>query len=117
MTLTVAISRNYWVSGDTDIRTGQGDLIRILEESLNSNAQGNVFTVSLSTENIVTITSLDALDFTILWKDALTTVDPGIWGFDPDVIDQDPHVAPWQSKGVWIPGEPGELLIAGDCGR
>lgn len=104
VTLPVRAGIDYYLSGTDDPRENQLDLCRILENCLNSNSNNATerYTVTLSAANIITITAVTANTFTIWWDDALTTVDPTIFGFDVAVVGG-PIVATRATKGAWIP--------------
>jgi len=96
VTLTVAADTDYWMSGN-----GSGDLAQALEDALNTNTDGTVFTVTLSSRNVVTVTGDSA--FQILWSHANTTVDPALFGFVGDTASATSAVAPDAAQGCWVP--------------
>lgn len=110
LTLSVNPAEDYWISGDNNSSLSHGDLAGFLQRCLrthpNANAYG--FVVSLTADNFLVITNTTASDFTILWGDALTTVDPTIFGFT--AISYTSSMAeldsPNQTKGYFSSGLP-----------
>lgn len=97
LTLAVSVGANYFFSGDG----GADDLCAILQTALNTNSNGVTFTVTISARNFITITA--SASSSILWADALTTVDETLFGFPANVGPGTSFTAPDQTKGVWIP--------------
>lgn len=102
----VVVGRDYWVSGDgqEDTSDGEGDLLEMLKECLDSHSAVSTFTVAV-VNGFVTVTS-SAANFNILWGDGLTTLDATIFGFTqasfPFAVAS--ATAPHYPKGRWLPG-------------
>jgi len=108
ISITVETGRDYWFSGDStaDDSNGNGDLVKLLEDALNSATMvGQSFTVELSSQNVITVTG--AMIFSLLWDDAGTTLDGSIFGSDgsPTAADLS-TVFPKVTSGIWSPGFP-----------
>lgn len=105
---TLTVGRDYWVSGDSaaDSAAGNGDLVQMLEDALNANSPAVVYTVTISSGNVITVTS-DGNDFSILWAHANTTLDETIFGFtNANTASATSAVAPNSSQGAWLPARP-----------
>lgn len=98
LTLGVTAGVDYFMSGDD----AADDLVKKLEDCLNTNSDGKVFTVTINERNVLTIAVSGASS--VLWADALTTVDETLFGFPSNVGPGTSFTAPDQTKGVWIPG-------------
>ncbi len=89
--IDVSNDREFWLSGDhhpnalDESGVGRGDLICILEQALNNNAAGKVFTVTLNAAKTVTISTGDSSDFSILWSHGgASGISGELWGFTND---------------------------------
>ena len=101
VTLSVAANTSYYLSGD-----GQSDdLLEILRAALDSNSDGETYTVTLaSATQTITIASASANEFDVLWTHANTTVDAEIFGFaSSDLTGADSYAAPSATQGAWLP--------------
>lgn len=100
---TVSTALDYYVSGDDEA----DDYLRILEELLNNNTAGGVYTVSVSDDGRVTISC--TRPFRLLWAHGGTTLDETYFGFtnatnpDPKTLTTTATLTP---RTWWAPGEP-----------
>jgi hypothetical protein len=110
---TLTTGRNYWLAGDDQADAdggvgGVGDLVKMLEDTLNTNSNGRTFTVTISATNRISI-SVDADEFQLLWAHANTTLDELVFGWTaanaPDPPDSE-ATAPNQTQGAWCPEVP-----------
>lgn len=107
LTLSVNANEDYWLAGDGQTTTGARDLAERLQTCLRSHGgtDASTFAVTVSSDNVLTITCASA--FSILWGDGATTVDPTIFGWTASsTASATSAIAPYQSKGVWAPGQP-----------
>lgn len=109
---SLTTTRNYWMSGDDQADGdggvgGIGDLVAMLEATLNTNSAGRTYTVTLSATNIITV-AVNSGTFQILWSHASTTLDETIFGFASgvDTSAATSTTAPNQTQGVWAPERP-----------
>ena len=105
VTLTVAVNTSYYLSGDGSAT----DLVTILETALDSNTDGETYTVSLTgATQTITITADSASVFQILWSHANTTVAAEIFGWDSatDLTGANAYTAPSATQGAWLPLQP-----------
>jgi len=104
MTITSAVSTDYWNSGDDDATAGDADFLKIIKDGLDANGLGLTFTVTPDSRNIIRIQSSGGTS-NILWSHGNTTFDPTLIGFtSADTGLGTTHTSPDTSKGWWYPG-------------
>ncbi len=85
----------------------EDDLIEELLVALNDLPGGVTWTAELDDSNMLVLTSSGAAR--LLWSHANTTLDPTLFGWvDADTVSGTTHAAPNQTRGIWIPGVPGD---------
>jgi hypothetical protein len=111
LSLGITAGRVYWMSGDGQADAdgdvgGVGDFLQLLEDRLNTNTGGGVYSVTITGFRVV-ITCTVA--FSILWSHVSTTLDEAIVGA-PNATQPSPaatsYAAPYFPHGIWRPGIP-----------
>ncbi|TXH42465.1 MAG: hypothetical protein E6Q97_35705 [Desulfurellales bacterium] len=87
------------------------DLVDALLTALNENTDGVNWFVSVDVDGFLTITC--DVSSSIIWGDALTTIDPTLYGFTSATTTGTTHTAPNAMRGIWLPGRP----LKNDPGR
>ena len=108
---SLTVGREYWISGDEhtdslddDSATGAGDLLKMLQTTLDSHADASTFTVSIDTNGFVSVVSSSA-SFSILWTHASSTLDESIFGFESlDTTSATSCTSTRKPQGRWYPG-------------
>ena len=109
----LTLNRNYWMAGDdqADIADygGTGDLVAMLEATLNLNAGGIGYTVTTDANGFITI-AVNSGTFQIQWAHVSTTLDAAIFGFLNSADSPDPaastDTSTRQARGIWAPRRP-----------
>ena len=107
VTINVTADIDWYNSGDNSTTVGEEDLIKQLQDDLNTGGAtltpAVTFTLTLSARNILTIAADNAVD--VQWSHANTTFDPTVVGFTAvDTGSGTSHVAPDTTQGFWYPG-------------
>lgn len=81
ITVVVVAQRDYFLSGngEADDINGNGDFLTMLQTALNTNGGGGVYTVTVSSDGVVTVAC--TASFELLFTDGATTLDPALLGF------------------------------------
>jgi len=82
----------------------EDDEIDALLDALNTNSNGVTWTHTLSDDGMLVL--LASSSSSILWGDALSTIEPTFYGFTSSTTTGTTHTAPNACRGWWQPGRP-----------
>jgi hypothetical protein len=104
-------SRYYWTSGnsqaDASTDGGVGDLVKMLQATLNTNTGGLTYTVTLDIANDRITISATGGNFSILWPHASTTLNHATFGFANSNTASGSSVSgTLLPRGIWRPKVP-----------